>query len=221
MAKKDHSSLCTQDEVYQLCESMGFTLEDQVLADLTGYLCMVAKWNKVMNLVGRSDWRELLSTLVVDSFFLAELVARLTLPAEPQCRDLGAGAGLPGLPLRMLWKRGSYTLVEVREKRAMFLRTFLAAHPLEGVSVFHGRAETFMRDAPHSDLTVSRAFLPWEHVLAMIDSFTDPGAHCVFLTLTPLPEKLLHGWSGTEEIRYQVKNDTRYFWVLTKTEVTQ
>lgn len=216
------------DEVGKACEKLGFsfssaqgsgsqiTAPETWLEDLTAYLAMVQKWNKVMNLVGPSSWQSVLSTLIIDSFHLSGCIAKLPLPEHPVCRDLGAGAGLPGIPLRILWQQGVYSLVEVREKRSLFLKTFLAARPLPGVDVFQGRAEDFMASRPHADLTVSRAFLPWEQVLALIDPYTDAQAFCIFLTLTPPPSQLPQNWRVFDEFKYTAGKDTRFFWILRK-----
>jgi 16S rRNA (guanine527-N7)-methyltransferase len=199
-----------------MCESLGFILSDAALLALSSYLALLVKWNRVMNLVGPSDWQDILSSLVIDSLYLAEFVQTLPLPEHPECRDLGAGAGLPGLPLRMIWQKGAYTLVEAREKRALFLRSCLAAAPLPGVSTYHGRAEAFMASAPHAHLTVSRAFLPWERVLALVSPYTGSGGFCLFLTLSPLPPSLPNDWRPFAEKRYTVHNSDRYFWALQK-----
>ena len=228
---------CKPESVRKACEALGFAFSgaapggpdvrsaSDVSVALSSYLALLVKWNRVMNLVGPPDWESILSSLVIDSLYLADFIQTLPLPEEPECRDLGAGAGLPGLPLRMIWQKGSYTLVEAREKRALFLRTALAAVPLPGVFVYHGRAETFMARTRPAHLTVSRAFLPWERVLALLSPYTDEGAFCLFLTLLPLPpslpQSLAKNWRPFAEKRYTVYGAHRYFWALQKTAPCQ
>lgn len=219
MASSPSPHPCAPERVRELCASLGFPLDEEggtAAGALSAYLALLVKWNRVMNLVGPSTWEDILATLIIDSLHLADFIRRLPLPEAPECRDLGAGAGLPGLPLRMLWQQGNYTLVEAREKRALFLRSCLAAVPLPGTTIYQGRAEAFMAGAPHADLTVSRAFLPWERVLELVSPFTDSGGFCLFLTLAPLPPTLPHSWQAALEHRYAVRNDTRYFWALQK-----
>lgn len=213
---KPPADACTPQSVDALCRAGGLVLPDAAPDLLAHYIAQVCKWNKVMNLVGPYNWQEILTLLVADSIHLAEFLRTLPLPPEPRCQDLGAGAGLPGIPLRILWQPGSYTLVEVREKRALFLKTLLAARPLPGTAVFHGRAEAFMEAQPAMDLTVSRAFMPWEKVLELIDPHTAQGGFCVFLTLAPLPERMPAGWTAVAETHYTVGPDTRYLWALRK-----
>ena len=117
-----------------------------------------------MNLVGTRTAEDTFFTLVVDSLHLGRFLREdVEYSAAPCCWDLGSGAGLPGLPLRMIWQEGDYWLVEAREKRALFLSTVLAKYPLPGTHVFRGRAEAFMAGPPArtADLIVSRAFMPW------------------------------------------------------------
>ena len=210
----------TRDRVRAVCLASGtpfpesrFT--DQALAGLEGYLALLEKWNRVMNLVGPSCWEDMLRILVADSFHLACFLESLSWRDTPECWDLGAGAGLPGIPLRLFWEQGIYTLVEPREKRALFLRTALAACPLPGVRVFQGRAEAFMPGRPPADLVVSRAFLPWEKVLALIAPHMAPSGRAVFLTLAPAPEALPAPWAVTAQTRYVIAGGDRYFWALT------
>ena len=191
-----------------------FPLADEAAVGLCLYLETLLKWNKAMNLVGPSAWPEVLETLILDSFHLALFLDGLALPSEPRCRDLGSGAGLPGIPLRLIRQSGEYVLVEAREKRALFLKTVLGLLALPGVRVFHGRAENFLAGNPLADLIVSRAFMPWEKVLELVREYVAPGGLVVFLTLRSLPEEWPGGWTGAAERRYSVAGAVRYFWAV-------
>lgn len=166
----------------------GFEPGLETLRPLAAYLELLMQWNRVMNLVGTRTAEETFSTLVVDSLHLAAFLeedwtASTSLQDAPDCWDLGSGAGLPGLPLRMVWQKGSYWMVEAREKRALFLSTVLARTPLPGTHVFRGRAEAFMAGPPKrtADLVVSRAFMPWPEVLELVHDSMNPGGVVILL----------------------------------------
>ncbi|MDR0338713.1 MAG: class I SAM-dependent methyltransferase [Desulfovibrio sp.] len=212
---------CTAEAVGLAAVGLGFRLPDSCAAGLAAYLVLLMKWNRVMNLVGPGDWRTVFETLIIDSLHLARFLEALPLPEKALTLDLGAGAGLPGVALRMLWRRGEYVMVESREKRALFLRAVLAAVPLPGVSVFHGRAEDCLGRAAPPDLVVSRAFLPWPRVLSLVAGAVAAQGHCVFLTLEPLPRTLPGGWFAAREESYTVRGDTRFFWLIQKISVSQ
>lgn len=122
-AKHDDISLSA---LARCAREAGVTVPDAALPGLAEYLQLLCRWNKAMNLVGAHHWRDAMQRLVADSFHLATFLDGLPLPEDPLCWDLGSGAGLPAIPLRMAWQRGTCWLVEAREKRALFLSTVLA-----------------------------------------------------------------------------------------------
>jgi 16S rRNA (guanine527-N7)-methyltransferase len=168
----------TAEAVLRRLEAQGLSAAPEQAASLAVYLEILAVWNRRVNLVGHAGWGEILDDLAADSLHLAAFletpdVAGLFGPADggPVCLDFGAGAGLPGIPLRILWGLGDYVLIEIRAKRAVFLSEALARLALPRTTVFSGRAE----DAPgkvvppeRAGLVVclSRAFLPWPKFLA-------------------------------------------------------
>lgn len=215
----------TFEHIQDVCSQEPLTLfsEREATRVLFIYLESLMKWNKKMNLVGPSYWKDVVDTLIVDSVILAKFLERITpllskIEEESpyEIWDLGAGAGLPGIPLRMLWKEGMYTLVEAREKRSLFLKTVLAATSFENTFVYNGRAESFMPTRPLANLVVSRAFMPVEKVLELIQPCMAPQGICVFLTLAP-PEELLElssVWNVCGKEDYQIKGATRWLWAV-------
>lgn len=222
------------------CSALECAVPENIITPLAIFLELLTQWNKVMNLVGTRQWQDTLNVLLVDSFHLAHFLRSLPLPAGLHTWDLGAGAGIPGIPLRMVWTEGRYFLVEAREKRALFLSTALARMPLPGTEVFRGRAEDFFAVAPQpADLVVSRAFMPWQQVLDLVRPHIQPiphatgddngtggngqngesglrqGGRVVFLSLEKSPEDMPQGWEMEASYRYIVgKKDKRYFWCL-------
>ena len=190
------------------------------------YLDQLIKWNRKMNLVGKSGWRTVFDTLVVDSLFLADFLAGLKLPGKPLCLDFGAGAGLPGIPLRALWQEGDYWLVEIREKRALFMKSALGRLKLPATHVFHGKAEDALARLTQSghhataDLILSRAFMPWDKLLdfvrPMLRRESDRTGMAVILANDPPPDEtdLPPGWTLGDVAAYPAAGDERYFWSL-------
>lgn len=207
-------------ELAALLEEEGFTLSGPPLAGLAAYLDLLMKWNTVMNLVGTSSWQNTARTLVVDSFHLAAFMPCLPLPENPACWDLGAGAGLPGIPLRLLWQAGEYTMVEIREKRALFLRTALAALKVPRTRTVRARAQDFFRTAPPANCILSRAFMPWPELLSLVAPHLAAGGLVLLLTLEDIPEEnaATRGWAVCAREHYQVAGKDRYFVALEREE---
>ncbi|HEU6436975.1 MAG TPA: RsmG family class I SAM-dependent methyltransferase [Nitratidesulfovibrio sp.] len=195
-------------ELSRLCAEAGFgpdSVPEAAQTALAGYLELLMKWNRVMNLVGTRTWQATFRTLIVDSLHLARFLRALPLPEAPETWDLGAGAGLPGIPLRAVWQAGTYHLVDAREKRTLFLSNVLARHPLPGTVVFRGRVEEFMPTRPKADCVVSRAFLPWPEVLELVHGHVVPGGVVVFLANEGAPASLPTGWKVAARAEYEVQ----------------
>ena len=79
----------------------------------------IEKWNHRMNLV-KASGSELIIRHVLDS--LAALPFMEKMAPAGHLVDLGSGAGFPGIPLAVMQKSGSVTLVERSSRRSDFLR---------------------------------------------------------------------------------------------------
>ncbi|MDP2847033.1 MAG: class I SAM-dependent methyltransferase [Humidesulfovibrio sp.] len=205
----------------------GFKLLPPQAEALSGYLTLLLKWNRSMNLVGRSDWPGVFRDLTADSLHLAEFLKGLALPEAPLCLDLGAGAGLPGIPLRVLWPDGDYVLVELREKRAIFLSQAVGTVKLPRTFVVHGRAEVVLAELPklklsqpreRADVVLSRAFMPWPQLLPLAAELLAEGGRLVVLANEPPPvgqgDELGVGFRLESSLEYPADGRSRYFWSL-------
>jgi 16S rRNA (guanine527-N7)-methyltransferase len=76
--------------------------------------------------------------------------------------DLGAGAGVPGLPLLLIWPEATGTLLDSQRRRCQFLDEAVLELGVEDrARVACGRAEELARDPEHRgsyDLVVARGF---------------------------------------------------------------
>lgn len=223
--------LCTATALAGRCHAAGWELTPDQADKLAVYLGLLMRWNAAMNLVGTHSWTATLDHLVFDSFELARFLSNDAQPeslaragdSHATCLhtwDLGAGAGLPGIPLRIVWPHGKYWLVEAREKRALFLSTVLARISLPGTHVFRGRAEAFM-PGRQADCILSRAFMPWPDVLRLAHPHLAPGGQVILLTKEPIETKHMNvaspdaDWRIHASICYQVGADTRRLYALT------
>lgn len=212
----------TADSVQKALDRIGLAVPAEPAEKLATYLELLEKWNRKMNLVGPPKWQEMLETLIVDSIHLAEFLGSLGLAEKPLCLDLGAGAGLPGIPLRMLWQQGKYWLVEVRQKRAGFMRTALSRLDLPGTFVFNGKAEEALArleaetGGSTADLILSKAFMPWRELLDFTSPMLSHGGMLVILSNDEPPEAMPQGWELASAASYPIAGKTHYFWAVTQ-----
>ena len=145
---------------------LGVPLDARQLGSFDSYLALLQDWNQRMNLTTITDAGE-----VVTKHFLDSLSCLLALPAidrqpvqqwlERPLRgvDVGAGAGFPGLPLKIAWPALRLTLVETTGKKCRFLEQVVADLGLQNVTVVNSRAEDFGQGPQRAsfDLAVARA----------------------------------------------------------------
>ena len=212
----------TPDQITALAANLGRTLTKEQAQGLSRYLCLLLQWNQRMNLVGPGDWRTVLTDLVADSWLLADFLDSLprlknatdSHPKNPLTVDLGAGAGLPGLPLRLFWPQGTYHLVEIRRKRTAFLLQAVAAMGLRRTVVRPERAEQALPALAPIDLCLSRAFLPWPQLLELVRPWLAPEGLVLIMANEAPPNAFPVGWSLQAVRNYPSGHKTRYFWSL-------
>jgi len=134
--------------------------EDQ-LAQFQAYYEQLVEWNRRVNLTGITDYQEVQVKHFVDS-----LTITLALKGIPwadgnlSMLDIGTGAGMPGIPLKIVRPGARLVLLDSIAKKTAFLRHIVGELGLEGVEILTQRAEEIghLTDYRESfDLVVCRA----------------------------------------------------------------
>lgn len=145
------------DSFYHGLEKLNITLSNMQVQQFLDYYELLIEWNKVMNLTGITEFEE-----VIEKHFLDSLCAVKVYDFKKNVRvmDLGTGAGLPGIPLKIVFPEIEMTLADSLNKRIKFLDEVIKHLGLTNISTIHARAEELARKPEHResyDLCVSRA----------------------------------------------------------------
>lgn len=128
------------EEFYQrLQEVHGITLSDVQKKQFDQYFHLLVEWNEKMNLTAITDEEGVYLKHFYDSLALGfhhELI-------DQTLCDVGAGAGFPSIPLKIVFPDLKVTIVDSLNKRITFLNTLVETLGLKDVQCFHDRAETF------------------------------------------------------------------------------
>ncbi|MCL5257590.1 MAG: 16S rRNA (guanine(527)-N(7))-methyltransferase RsmG [Chloroflexi bacterium] len=143
-------------------KSFGIVLSTHQLQQFQRYYEELVRWNKRVNLTSITGYEEVQIKHFLDSLSIAtsELLSKGAWERETQVIDIGAGGGLPGLPLKIAFPNIRLTLIDSVGKKTKFLETVVSDLGLSGVHVLTGRAEQLGHDAIYReqfDLAVSRA----------------------------------------------------------------
>jgi 16S rRNA (guanine527-N7)-methyltransferase len=134
----------------------GMPLSSAQLDQFAAYAAELRRWNQHVNLTAVAD-----ETGIVTRHFLDSLRCAQSWGFDPHSLvDIGAGAGFPGLPLKLLNPALQLTLVESIAKKAAFLRHIVETLGLANVEIIVARAEAVGRDPAQReryDLAAARA----------------------------------------------------------------
>ncbi|MGX9977262.1 16S rRNA (guanine(527)-N(7))-methyltransferase RsmG [Staphylococcus gallinarum] len=118
----------------------GIELSEQQQQQFQTYYQMLVEWNEKMNLTSITEEHEVYLKHFYDSIapsFYADFSQSMSL-----C-DVGAGAGFPSIPLKIIFPNLKVTIVDSLNKRIQFLNQLADALGLQDVRFVHDRAETF------------------------------------------------------------------------------
>ena len=120
------------------------------------------EWNERLNLTTVTAWEQVQERHFVESLAVSRAVPRATLESG-RFVDVGTGAGLPGIPLKIAFAGMMGTLIEATGRKVEFLNWVIDELGLTGIDVGHGRAESLghvdgLREG--FDLVVARAVAP-------------------------------------------------------------
>jgi 16S rRNA (guanine527-N7)-methyltransferase len=122
-------------------------LRDRLLA----YLRLLEKWNRTYNLSAVREPEKMVTQHLLDSLSV--------LPHLHGTRliDVGAGAGLPGIPLALARNDLQVALLDANQKKAAFMTQTLAELRLDNAAVVNRRIEDYRPGQPF-DTVITRAF---------------------------------------------------------------
>lgn len=133
---------------------MGLQVSAELQAKLIAYLMLIHKWNKVHNLTAVRDPIEMVTLHLLDSLSVLPSVREL---AAKRLLDVGAGAGLPSIPLAICLPELQVTAIDAVQKKASFMRQAKGELGLKNFHVESGRVEALKKE-PRFDVIISRAF---------------------------------------------------------------
>lgn len=130
------------EQFQQALADYGITLTAGQLEQFATYYRMLVESNKHVNLTRITDEDEVYLKHFYDSITGALAEPRLQTGALTLC-DIGAGAGFPSLPLKIVFPQLKVTIVDSLNKRIAFLEELVTKLGLTDVTLIHDRAETF------------------------------------------------------------------------------
>lgn len=136
---------------------LGITLDEDQLDRFDAFTGLLLEWNQRLNLTRITDPEEIAVKHYLDSL---SLLAAIEVAPNASLIDVGTGAGMPAIPLKIARPDLTVTMLDSVRKKLTFIETAVQELGLNEVKTVHARAEDAGRDKQYRerfDFTVSRA----------------------------------------------------------------
>ena len=215
---------------YTLLDQQNINLTDQQKFQFERYFELLVEWNEKINLTAITEKEEVYLKHFYDS--IAPILQGLIENQEIKLLDIGAGAGFPSLPMKILYPQLDVTIIDSLNKRINFLQLLAEELDLEGVHFYHGRAEDFAQDKhfrAQFDIVTARAVARMQVLSELTIPYLKVGGKLLALKASNAPEELTEAknalnllFSKVEDnISYTLPNgDPRYITIVEKKKET-
>ena len=218
------------EEFYDRLANLDFPLTDRQKEQYERYFELLVEWNEKINLTAITDKDEVYLKHFYDS--IAPILQGLIENQPIRLLDIGAGAGFPSLPMKILFPELDVTIIDSLNKRINFLHLLAEELGLSGVHFYHGRAEDFAQDKAFRaqfDIVTARAVARMQVLSELTIPYLKVGGQLLALKASNAPEELEEAknalnllFSKVEDnLQYELPNgDPRYITLVEKKKET-
>ena len=201
----------TPQEFYQLLAQQGIELTDRQKDQFERYFELLVEWNEKINLTAITEKNEVYLKHFYDS--IAPVLQGLIGNQELKLLDIGAGAGFPSLPMKIIYPQLDVTIIDSLNKRINFLKLLAEELGLDKVHFYHGRAEDLAQDKAFRaqfDLVTARAVARMQVLSELTIPYLKVGGKLLALKASNAPEELEEAKNALNLLFSKVQDNLSY-----------
>ena len=142
---------------------MGLMVVEKDIRAYESFADELKKWNRKLNLTAITDDTDVAVKHILDSLFLAYYVND-----GERILDIGSGAGIPAIPLKIARPKVTVVSVDAVAKKINFQRHVCRLLALHDFEALHSRVEDLQKKPiERFDVITSRAFSSLEHFVTL------------------------------------------------------
>ncbi len=179
-------------------DALGLALDSAQVRTLLGYLDELDRWNQTYNLTAVRSREAMLGRHILDALSIHPYLA------GSRWIDVGAGAGLPGIPLAVAQPQRQFWLLDSAGKKARFMRHAVRTLKLPNVTVLEMRVEDHQPTTLYDGL-LARAFAPMDRLLTLTGHLLRAGGQVLAMQgRNQAGEALIDGFTLRETLTLSV-----------------
>ena len=201
----------TPQEFYQLLSQQGIELNNCQKDQFERYFELLVEWNEKINLTAITEKNEVYLKHFYDS--IAPVLQGLIGNQELKLLDIGAGAGFPSLPMKIICPQLDVTIIDSLNKRINFLKLLAEELGLDKVHFYHGRAEDLAQDKAFRaqfDLVTARAVARMQVLSELTIPYLKVGGKLLALKASNAPEELDEAKNALNLLFSKVQDNLSY-----------
>lgn len=174
------------------------SLNDEQVCLFDKYMDMILEWNEKINLTAITEKDDIMLKHFIDSATAGKYI-----DDNSKVIDIGTGAGLPGIPLKIINNTLNITLMDSLNKRINFLNEVISELDLKNICAVHSRAEELGRDKYNRemyDVSISRAVANLSTLLEYMMPFVKVGGVCICMKGPNVLEELESAKKAIKEL---------------------
>lgn len=220
----------SKERFQSMLEEKGIILSPQQIAQFDEYYKTLVEWNEKMNLTAITNEDEVYLKHFYDSITAA---FHFNFNEPINILDVGAGAGFPSLPIKIVFPELKVNIVDSLNKRIGFLNHLANKLGLKNVSFYHDRAETFGQNKDHRekyDLVMARAVARMPVLAELCLPLTKVNGHFLAMKGADATDEMKEGKKAIEllgaeyvkEIAFElpIEESTRHIIITKKIKTT-
>lgn len=142
-----------RDILDQALKQMNININSRAMQLFELYYHLLRNENEKINLISKKDEQKIITRHFLESI---GILRQISFPEKCRVLDLGSGAGLPGIPIKIVRPDIEIFLVESKKKKARFIAKAVNELELPGASIIAKRVEDTYQEIEPVDFVVSR-----------------------------------------------------------------
>lgn len=196
----------------------GLILDEGFFQRLQVYLEQLERFSRAYNITGFKDLRSLAERGIIDSLLYLEFIPE----GSRSVLDVGSGAGLPGLVIKMARPELEVNLVEPSRKKSSFLEFVSKKLNLKNTYILQTTVEALAKSHRHYDVITTRALFKAEELLKKVSPLLRTSSRLI-LSKGPRAREELSSLKDCNDLKIEVHRRKlpfsgieRYFLVIEK-----